>query len=39
MGDREKIIDHHYKTMFWYMGINPHFGVLIQNDQNIGSQE
>jgi hypothetical protein len=39
MGDREKIIDHHYKTMFWNMGIHPHFGVLIQNDQNIGSQE
>jgi hypothetical protein len=39
MGDREKIIDHHYKMMFRDMAINPHFGVLIQNDQNIGSQE
>ena len=39
MGDREKIINHHYKMMFRDMGINPHFGVLIQNDQNVGSQE
>ena len=37
MGEREKIIDHHYKMMLRNMGIDPHLGVLIQNDQNIGS--
>ena len=39
MGDREKIINHHYKMMLRDMGIDPHLGVLIENDQNDGSQE
>ncbi len=39
MSDRKKIINHQYKTMLRNMGIDPHFGVLIQYDQNIGSQE
>ena len=39
MGERKKIINHHYKMVLRDMGIDPHFSVLIQNDQNIGSQE
>jgi len=39
MSDREKIVYHRYIVMFRNMGINPHFGILIQNDQNVGSQE
>ena len=39
MGDREKIINHHYKSMLRDMGIYPHLGVLIQDDQDVGSQE
>ena len=37
--EREKIIDHHYEMMFRNMGIDPHLGVLIQDDQDIGSQK
>ena len=39
MSEREKIVEYHYRMMLRDMGIDPHLGVLIQNDQDIGSQK